>query len=74
LQLAEPGATAAGRNALVGTVTGRRFLGNLVYLSVQLAQDFSLTVELRPGDQRVQTGEPVQVMWAPEAASVLDEA
>jgi ABC-type Fe3+/spermidine/putrescine transport system ATPase subunit len=74
LALAEPGAAAAGRNALVGTVTGRRFAGNLVYLSVQVAQDFSLTVELRPGDQRVRTGEPVQVMWAPEEASVLDEA
>ncbi len=74
LNLAPLGTTAAGQNALVGTVTGRNFLGNLMHLFVQVGQTLSLTVELRPGDLPVQTGEPVQVMWAPGEASVLHEA
>ena len=74
LKLGQPGDATAGGNALVGVVTGRRFAGNLVHLFVQIGPNFSLIVELGPGDLSVKAGDPVQVMWAPEDSSILEAA
>jgi spermidine/putrescine transport system ATP-binding protein len=74
VRLAKPGAAVAGRNAMVGTVAGRRFVGNLVYLLVKVGDNLSFTVELHPNECLISAGETVQVTWIPDEASILEEA
>ncbi len=74
LQLAPPDADLPGRNGLLGTVAGQRFVGNSAHLFLEVDQDLSLVVELRPGTPMAQEGESVQVTWRPDEAFVLDEA
>jgi spermidine/putrescine ABC transporter ATP-binding subunit len=63
----------SGDNGLSGHVTGRSFVGNLVYLTVEVTAELTLTVEVRPGDVTVEPGARVLVTWAPHDTCVLEE-
>lgn len=71
VQFAKPGVAVPGRNALLGTDVGQRFIGNIVYLFVQLDSKLAFMVQRHPAESSTACGDTVQVTWAPEEASVL---
>jgi ABC-type Fe3+/spermidine/putrescine transport system ATPase subunit len=65
------GPAREGDNAVSGTVIASSFTGNLIHLTLRLADGRDALVELRPGDDIPPTGAELQLSWSPERAVVL---
>ncbi len=62
-----------GNNALKGKIIDRIFAGNLLHVSVELADGNTVMVEAKPSDDIPGDGDPVDVRWVPEHVVLLTE-
>ena len=60
-------------NAIQGKITDRIFAGNLLHVSVEVADGNVLMIEAKPTDDIPADGESVDVHWAPDHVVLLTE-
>ena len=62
-----------GLNVVPGTISNKIFNGNLMRVFVDVGAEEPVVVELPPAEVRGETGDPVNVGWAPRNGQVLTE-
>ena len=74
LLIGAAGSTGAnGNNAVQGKIIDRIFAGNLLHVTVEVADGNELMIEAKPSDDIPGDGASVDVHWVPEHVVLLTE-